>query len=63
MSLEPVTGKLRAGQPVRLATFGDSITWPCFHTDFHQNYLTFVADALRKAYPESSPAMSNMLAS
>jgi|GEM_PF-2448486 len=46
-----VTSRLASGKPVTLASFGDSITWPCFHTDFRQNYLTLTADALRKAYP------------
>src|SRR5437867_4117478 len=59
MSLEPVTRKLRAGQPVRFATFGDSITWPCFHTDFRQNYITVVADALRQAYPAATLAITH----
>lgn len=49
--LEALTARLAAGKPVTLASFGDSISWPCFHTDFRQNYLTLTADALRNAYP------------
>src|SRR5437764_944182 len=51
--LRPITAKLNDGSPLVFATFGDSITWPCFHTDFRQNYVTFTADALRKAYPRA----------
>lgn len=51
--LEALTSRLAAGKPVTLASFGDSISWPCFHTDFRQNYLTLTADALRKAYPSA----------
>jgi lysophospholipase L1-like esterase len=47
-SIEEVTRKL---QPLMFATFGDSITFPCYHTDFRQNYITLTVDALRKAYP------------
>ncbi|MFN0050755.1 MAG: hypothetical protein ACKV0T_01100, partial [Planctomycetales bacterium] len=43
--LEALTSRLSAGKPVTLASFGDSISWPCFHTDFRQNYLTLTADA------------------
>ncbi|MFN0051309.1 MAG: SGNH/GDSL hydrolase family protein, partial [Planctomycetales bacterium] len=50
---EALTSRLSAGKPVTLASFGDSISWPCFHTDFRQNYLTLTADALRNAYPAS----------
>ena len=49
--LEALTSRLAAGKPVTLASFGDSISWPCYHTDFRQNYLTLTADALRNAYP------------
>lgn len=49
-ALEGVTHKLESGTPVTFATFGDSITWPCFHTDFRQNYITLAVDALRKSY-------------
>ena len=51
--LEALTSRLAAGKPVTLASFGDSISWPCYHTDFRQNYLTLTADALRNAYPAS----------
>ena len=53
-SLEQVTGKLESGEPLVFATFGDSITWPCYHTDFRQNYITLTVDALQKAYPKAS---------
>ena len=53
-SLEPITARLASGQPVIIATFGDSITWPCYHTDYRQNYITFTVDALRKAYPQAN---------
>ena len=49
--LDTVEAKLRSGGQVKLAAIGDSITYLCFHTDFRRNYLTFVADALRKSYP------------
>ena len=49
--LEAFTARMSAGMPVTLASFGDSITWPCYHTDFRRNYLTLTADALRQAYP------------
>ncbi|MCH2130877.1 MAG: SGNH/GDSL hydrolase family protein [Pirellulaceae bacterium] len=48
--LDAITQKLESGQPVTIATFGDSITWPCYHTDYEQNYITFTVDALRKTY-------------
>jgi len=51
LRLQALTSRLAAGKPVTLASFGDSISWPCFHTDFRQHYLTLTADALRKAYP------------
>lgn len=51
--LDNITAKLKNGQTVTLATFGDSITWPCFHTDYRQNYITFAVDALRLAYPRA----------
>jgi lysophospholipase L1-like esterase len=53
MRLEALTERLKTGQPVVFATFGDSITWPCFHTDFRQNYITLTVDALRKTYPQA----------
>ncbi|HXG24247.1 MAG TPA: GDSL-type esterase/lipase family protein [Chthonomonadales bacterium] len=53
MSLEEITRRLETGQPVVFATFGDSITWPCFHTDFRQNYITYTVDALQKRYPKA----------
>ena len=52
--LAPITEKLRTGQALTFATFGDSITWPCFHTDYRQNYMTFAVDALRQAYPQAN---------
>ena len=52
--LASITKKLRTGDPVVIATFGDSITWPCYHTDYQQNYITFTVDALRKAYPKAN---------
>lgn len=45
--------KLQTGQSVTIAAIGDSITWICFHTDGKQNYVTFIADALKQAYPRS----------
>ncbi len=51
--LERITQKLERGEPVRLAATGDSITFVCFHTDAKRNYLTFTADALRRAYPQA----------
>ena len=36
VTLESITAKLETGQPLTFATFGDSITWPCFHSDFRQ---------------------------
>ncbi len=51
--LAPITAKLRSGEPLVFATFGDSITLPCYHTDARQNYITFTVDALRKAYPKA----------
>ncbi len=53
-SLEPITAKMESGDPVVIATFGDSITWPCYHTDYRQNYISFAVDALRKAYPSAN---------
>jgi len=35
------------------ATFGDSITWPCYHSDYRHTYITFTVGALRKAYPKA----------
>jgi lysophospholipase L1-like esterase len=52
--LDAVRAKLSQGGSVTLAAIGDSITFVCFHTDFRRNYLTFVADALRKKYPAAS---------
>ena len=52
--LQLIREKLRLGQPLTLASIGDSITWICFHTDARRNYLTFVADALRKKYPKAN---------
>ena len=51
--LAPITEKLERGEPLVFATFGDSITWPCYHTDYRQNYMTFTVDALRRAYPQA----------
>jgi lysophospholipase L1-like esterase len=51
LDLEDIRAKLRGGVPLTLASIGDSITWICFHTDARRNYLTFVAEALRKCYP------------
>src|SRR5690349_11309341 len=48
-----ITARLRDGRPLVFATFGNSITWPCFHTNFRQNYITFTVEALRKAYPRA----------
>ena len=53
-SLGRITARLETGDPVVIATFGDSITWPCYHTDYRQNYITFTVDALRKAYPQAN---------
>lgn len=52
--LSLVNEKLKSGAPVVFATFGDSITWPCYHTDYRQNYITFTVDALRRAYSKAS---------
>jgi lysophospholipase L1-like esterase len=52
-SLESITADLESGAPLTFATFGDSITWPCYHTDFRQNYITLTADALLKTYPKA----------
>ena len=52
--LDSVRDKLRKGGEVRLAAIGDSITYLCGHTDSRRNYLTFVADALRKTYPAAT---------
>jgi acyl-CoA thioesterase I len=52
--LADVTRRLQSGDPLVFATFGDSITWPCFHTDFRQNYVTLTVDALRKAHPRAN---------
>jgi lysophospholipase L1-like esterase len=52
--LDAVRTKLRSGGVVRLAAIGDSITYLCGHTDARRNYLTFVADALRKTYPSAT---------
>ena len=54
VTLESITAKLETGQPLTFATFGDSITWPCFHSDFRQNYITLTVDALRKTYPKAN---------
>lgn len=51
--LRQITARLDQGEPVRLAAIGDSITFVCFHSDFKRNYLTFTADALRRAYPKA----------
>ncbi|MBI4582496.1 MAG: hypothetical protein HY717_00490 [Planctomycetes bacterium] len=56
-TLESLTQKFETGRPVTLATFGDSITWPCFHTDGRQNYITLAAEALRQAYPMANIAI------
>ena len=53
-SLDEITHKLQTGQPLVFATFGDSITLPCYHTDYRQNYITFTVDALRQAYPKAN---------
>jgi len=52
--LSRVNEKLRTGEPLVLAALGDSITWICFHTDGRRNYVTFVAEALRKRYPAAN---------
>ena len=51
--LEALNRRLDTGAPVTIAAIGDSITFICWHTDSRQNYVTFVADALRKAYPRA----------
>ena len=53
-SLARISEKLKTGEPLVFATFGDSITWPCFHTDFRQNYMTFAVAALKQAYPHAN---------
>jgi len=53
-SVAEITRRLSSGEPLVFATFGDSITWPCYHTDFRQNYVTLTVDALRKAYPKAN---------
>lgn len=50
-TLESITAKLKSGEPLVFGTFGDSITYPCYHINFIEIYVTFVADALRKQYP------------
>jgi len=52
-TLDRLSSRLENGQAITLATCGDSITWPCFHTDFRQNYITLTVDALKKAYPKA----------
>jgi len=52
--LASIASRLQSGEPLVFATFGDSITWPCFHTDFRQNYVTLAVDALQKAYPAAN---------
>ena len=54
VGIDDITLKLKSGQPLVFATFGDSITYPCYHNDWRQNYVTFTVDALRKAYPKAS---------
>ena len=54
MSLARMNQMLQDGESLVFATFGDSITFPCYHTDFRQNYMTFTVDALRAAYPNSN---------
>ena len=51
-ALQLVTQKLKAGQPLVFATFGERVTLQCYHTDYQQNYITFTTDALRQAYPQ-----------
>ena len=51
-ALQLVTQKLKAGQPLVFATFGDRVTLQYYHTDYQQNYITFTTDALRQAYPQ-----------
>lgn len=54
LGVKGITRKLQTGDRLVIATFGDSITWPCFHTDFRQNYITFTVDALRKEFPKAN---------
>jgi lysophospholipase L1-like esterase len=51
--LKGIDHKFQTGQLVTISAIGDSFTWICAHTDGKNNYVTFIADALKQGYPRA----------